>query len=63
MSLPEGATELLAEDLRRLEAVTVSSFRAKGWGFSRIVRVEVTVTGETPPAGRCATCNCSAGRS
>jgi hypothetical protein len=52
VDLPSGASRELAEALARLNDVSVRSVRAKGWGFNRIARVEVTVAGGQPPDGR-----------
>lgn len=42
----------LERDLRRLGRVELRSLKAKGWFWSRVVRVEVTVDGGAPPDGR-----------
>lgn len=47
------AAVALDRDLKNLRnKVEIRSVSAKGWFFSRIVRVEVRVDGHTPPDGR-----------
>jgi len=51
-ALTQEESEALGRDLTRLENVELRSVKAKGWLWSRVVRVEVSLDGGPPPDGR-----------